>query len=178
MGIGTVLSDDPSLTVREAEGHHPQPIVVDSRLRFPIDAKLLSHPDRKVWIATTHRADPQRVRRLESLGAEVLIVPADSADRVDLAALMAQLRQRGVRNLMIEGGGRILTQIVNRQLFDLLVLTVAPLMVGGVPAFAPRQGLLRHQHTRIAQPHYLPVGEDLVVWGRPQRADNATGATA
>lgn len=178
VGIGTVLSDDPSLTVREAEGHHPQPIVVDSRLRFPIDAKLLSHPDRRVWIATTHRADPQRVRRLESLGAEVLIVPADSADRVDLVALMAQLRQRGVRNLMIEGGGRILTQIVNRQLFDLLVLTVAPLMVGGVPAFAPRQGLLGHQHTRIAQPHYLPVGEDLVVWGRPQRADNAPGAAA
>ena len=178
VGIGTVLSDDPSLTVREAEGHHPQPIVVDSRLRFPIDAKLLSHPDRRVWIATTHRADPQRVRRLESLGAEVLIVPADSADRVDLVALMAQLRQRGVRNLMIEGGGRILTQIVNRQLFDLLVLTVAPLMVGGVPAFAPRQGLLRHQHTRIAQPQYLPVGEDLVVWGRPQRADAMPGAAA
>lgn len=178
VGIGTVLSDDPSLTVREAEGHHPQPIVVDSRLRFPIDAKLLSHPDRKVWIATTHRADPQRVQRLEALGAEVLIVPADAADRVDLAALMAQLRQRGVRNLMIEGGGRILTQIVNRQLFDLLVLTVAPLMVGGVPAFAPRQGLLRHQHTRIAQPQYLPVGEDLVVWGRPQRADAAPGAGA
>ena len=176
VGIGTVLSDDPSLTVREAEGHHPQPIVVDSRLRFPIDAKLLSHPDRKVWIATTHRADPQRVQRLEALGAEVLIVPADAADRVDLVALMAQLRQRGVRNLMIEGGGRILTQIVNRQLFDLLVLTVAPLMVGGVPAFAPRQGLLRHQHTRIAHPHYLPVGEDLVVWGRPQRADNGPAA--
>ncbi len=172
VGIGTVLSDDPSLTVRETEGHHPQPIIVDSRLRFPIDAKLLSHPDRRVWIATTHRADPQRVQRLEALGAEVLIVPADAADRVDLAALMAQLRQRGVRNLMIEGGGRILTQIVNRQLFDLLVLTVAPLMVGGVPAFAPRQGLLHHQHTRIAQPHYLPVGDDLIVWGRPQRADN------
>ena len=178
VGIGTVLSDDPSLTVREAEGHHPQPIVVDSRLRFPIDAKLLSHPDRNVWIATTHRADPQRVRRLESLGAEVLIVPADSADRVDLAALMAQLRQRGVCNLMIEGGGRILTQVVNRQLFDLLVLTVAPMMVGGVPAFAPRQGLLRHQHTRIAQPHYLPVGDDLVVWGRPQRADTGPGGAA
>ena len=178
VGIGTVLSDDPSLTVREAEGHHPQPIVVDSRLRFPIDAKLLSHPDRNVWIATTHRADPQRVRRLESLGAEVLIVPADSADRVDLAALMAQLRQRGVRNLMIEGGGRILTQVVNRQLFDLLVLTVAPMMVGGVPAFAPRQGLLRHQHTRIAQPHYLPVGDDLVVWGRPQRTDTGPGGAA
>lgn len=178
VGIGTVLSDDPSLTVREAEGHHPQPIVVDSRLRFPIDARLLSHPDRRVWIATTHRADPQRVQRLESLGAEVLIVPADNADRVDLVALMAQLRQRGVRNLMVEGGGRILTQIVNRQLFDLLVLTVAPLMVGGVPAFTPRQGLLRQQHTRIAHPRYVPVGEDLVVWGRPQRADNAPGAGA
>ena len=178
VGIGTVLSDDPNLTVREAEGCHPQPIVVDSRLRFPIDARLLSHPNRRVWIATTNRADPQRVQRLESLGAEVLIVPADAAERVDLAALMAQLRQRGMRNLMVEGGGRILTQIVNRQLFDLLVLTVAPLMVGGIPAFAPRQGLLRHQHTRIAHPHYLPVGDDLVVWGRPQRADTAPGAGA
>lgn len=171
IGIGTVLADNPSLTVRDAAGPDPQPIVVDSRLRFPVDARLLNHPNRRVWIATTHHADPLRVRRLEALGAEVLIVPTDAADRVDLAALFAMLRQRGVRNLMVEGGGRILTQVVNQRLFDLLVLTVAPLMVGGVPAFAPNQGLLQHQHTRIAQPRYLPIGQDLVIWGEPQRED-------
>ena len=171
IGIGTVLADNPSLTVRDAAGPDPQPIVVDSRLRFPVDARLLNHPNRRVWIATTHHADPLRVRRLEALGAEVLIVPTDAADRVDLAALFAMLRQRGVRNLMVEGGGRILTQVVNQRLFDLLVLTVAPLMVGGVPAFAPNQGLLQHQHTRIAQPHYLPIGQNLVIWGEPQRED-------
>lgn len=178
VGIGTVLADNPHLTVRDIPGADPQPIVVDSRLRFPIDARLLNHPSRRVWIATTQHADPQRIRRLEALGAEVLIVPTDAADRVDLAALFAQLHHRGVRNLMVEGGGRILTQVVNQQLFDLLVLTIAPMMVGGVPAFAPHQGLLHHQHMRIADPHWLPVGEDLVLWGHPQRQAQRREATA
>ncbi|UXI70096.1 GTP cyclohydrolase II [Tahibacter amnicola] len=177
VGIGTILADDPRLTVREAHGVDPQPVIVDSRLRFPLDARLLTHPTRKVWIATTPLANPSRMRRLESLGAELLVVPVDTMERVDLSALLALLRARGVRNLMIEGGGRVLTQVVDQRLFDLLVLTVAPMMVGGTPAFAPHQSLRNREHTRIDRPNYLQVGDDLVIWGAPQ-VPGATGEGA
>jgi GTP cyclohydrolase II len=168
VGIGTVLADDPRLTVREAEGADPQPIVVDSRLRFPLDAALLAHPSRRVWIATTPQANPARMRRLEALGAQLLVVPMDAKERVDLAALFALLRSRGIRNLMIEGGGRVLTHVVEQRLFDLLVLTIAPIMVGGTPALAPHQCARNREHTRLERPNYLQVGDDMVIWGAPQ----------
>lgn len=176
VGIGTVLADDPRLTVRDVDGDDPQPIVVDSRLRFPLDAALLSHPTRKVWIATTPLANPARIRKLEALGAQVFVVPTDASERVDLAALFAVLHTRGLRNLMIEGGGRVLTHVVDQRLFDLLVLTVAPMMVGGTPAFAPHQCAKNRAHTRLERPNYLPVGDDIVIWGSPQAAPCDDGA--
>ncbi len=166
VGIGTVLADDPRLTVRGVAGADPQPVVLDSRLRFPLDARLLGHPNRRVWIATTRQANPERVRRLEALGAEVLLLP-DNQGRVDLVALFAALRARGVERLMVEGGGRVITQVLGQRLLDLLVLTVAPIMVGGVRAVTALPGLSMQEHARIDRPGYLPLGGDMVVWGTP-----------
>src|SRR5687768_4642967 len=59
VGIGTVLIDDPRLTVRLADGRNPQPVVLDSRLRMPLTANLLKHPDRRPWLAATD-PDPER----------------------------------------------------------------------------------------------------------------------
>lgn len=168
VGIGTVLADDPRLNVRDVPGVDPQPIVIDSRLRFPLDARLLDHPTRQVWIATTSLANPERRRRLESLGAVVLTVPGDDMNRVDLELLFAQLAERGVRKIMVEGGGRVLTQLMTARLVDLLVLTVAPMMVGGVHAFTPPQGFSTRVQARIEQPRYLQIGDDMIVWGAPR----------
>ena len=167
IGIGTVLADNPQLTVRAVEGQHPRPVVVDSRLRFPIDARLLAHPSHRVLIATTSLASPERARRLEQLGAEIVIVERNKHDRVDLDALMACLAARGMASLMVEGGGRVLTQLIARRLIDLMVVTVAPTLVGGVPAFATHQNLAQGDQVRLAAPRYVQVGDDLVVWGQP-----------
>ena len=64
VGINTILSDDPQLTVRYCEGDDPQPVVLDSTLRFPERARLLRHGARKPIIVTTPNAPPQRVRFL------------------------------------------------------------------------------------------------------------------
>jgi GTP cyclohydrolase II len=134
VGIGTVLSDNPRLTVRLVEGANPQPIVVDSRLRFPDGAALLAHQTHRVWIATTAGASMDRLRTLRASGAEVLPLPADHAGRVSLPHLLDELGARGIQRLMVEGGAAIITAFLSQGLAHCLSVTIAPRLLGGVRA--------------------------------------------
>ncbi len=106
IGIGTVLSDDPQLTVRECSGPNPQPIVLDSQLRTPADAKLCSHPDRRCWVVTG-KPDAQP----PGDNIEVLTVPNKDSEsqRSPLDAAVKLLRERGIKSLMVEGGANVIT---------------------------------------------------------------------
>jgi riboflavin-specific deaminase-like protein len=133
VGIGTVLVDDPQLTVRAATGRNPQPVVLDSRLRMPLTARLWQHPDRRPWLAATD-PDPERRSELEARGASVLLLPADESRRVQLGALLDRLGERGLKTLMVEGGATVITGFLKQQLVDRLVVTIAPCIAGGLRA--------------------------------------------
>ncbi len=165
VGAGTVLADDPSLTLRLAQGEHPQPVVLDSRLRIPETARLLRGP-RPVWIATTAAADPARRARLEALGARVCVLPADADGRVDLHALLSGLGQAGMYSLMVEGGAAVLAAFLGGGLADAAVVTVAPRFVGGLPALARSSAQATLEEWDAA-----PCGPDLILWGRPAVAE-------
>jgi 3,4-dihydroxy 2-butanone 4-phosphate synthase/GTP cyclohydrolase II len=163
VGIGTVLADNPRLTVRLVEGPHPQPIVVDSQLRTPLDAHLLSHPTHALWIATTLSAPAERQAALEQAGARLLRLPADEAGRVSLIALLDHLDALGLRTLMVEGGAQIITAFLEYRLADRVVITIAPRLVGGLRVLtAPLNVPLKNIHYRI-------LGEDMVVEGELAR---------
>lgn len=195
VGIGTVLADDPRLTVRLGSlpddalvGHHlpalagglstaagvgddPRPVVVDSRLRFPLDARMLAGGDRAPWIATTEDAPAEAERRLEDAGARVIRLPGvarpEGHPLVDLGALVDELGRRGVATLMVEGGARIITSFLLSRLVDHLVLTVAPTLVGGLRALhCPSVGE-PPAPPRLAEARYQRLGDDLVLWGTP-----------
>jgi GTP cyclohydrolase II len=167
VGIGTVLADNPRLTVRLVEGKNPQPIVADSRLRFPLSAHLLCAHPLAPWIATGEPAEVDRQRVLEEAGARVLRLPMNTRGHVDLTALLERLGALGVRSVMVEGGARIITSFLAERLVDHIVLTVAPKLVGGIravrrlthadPAYLPRLRNLRYQW----------LEEDLVLWSDP-----------
>src|SRR5258708_4971830 len=95
VGVGTVISDDPQLTVRRVPGRNPQPVVLDTHLRIPMDCRLLADGALKPWIATLDTADPDRKQALETAGATVLCAPASSDGRVDLPRLLQELAQLG-----------------------------------------------------------------------------------
>ena len=119
VGIGTVLIDNPKLTVRMVEGSHPQPIVLDSHLRMPLDARLLGHP-KSVWVATTlAKVNPEKVAALEERGVKVLSLSPNGVGRVNLAELLDQLGDRGVRSVMVEGGAQIMTSFLTERLIDM-----------------------------------------------------------
>jgi riboflavin biosynthesis protein RibD len=132
VGIGTVLSDNPQLNVRLASGRDPLRIIVDSRLRTPLTARVLAgDAARHTLIATTEMADRNARQEIEQLGAQIVTLPtfADSS-RVDLASLLGKLLERGIRSVLVEGGSRIITSLLAQKLVDRLVVVIAPKLIG------------------------------------------------
>ena len=132
-GVGTVLADDPRLTVRGVRrGRDPIRIIVDSRLRTPPQARILpanTASEARVVIATTDRAARARQRRLESAGAEVWRI--GTGPRVDLSALAARLHESEIISVLAEGGGQLHGSLIEAGIADEIILYVAPIAVGG-----------------------------------------------
>lgn len=163
VGIGTVLSDDPRLTVRLAPGSHPRPVVLDSRLRFPLTARLLREKMTRPWIATVEAAAPAKQAALAQAGARVLHFPADGDGLVPLAPLLQALCRAGIQTLMVEGGARIISRFLAHGLADQLVVTLSPCLVGGLPAVLPGSGIAPPEVFKLHDPHYQQFGDDLVI---------------
>lgn len=161
VGVNTVLADDPQLTVRLVSGPQPQPIVLDSSLRFPPTARLLQHP-RGVWIATTPHRDTSREDALQRRQVRFLVIPADEEGRVNLRDLLSTLYGEGITSIMVEGGPRVLTAFLRQGLADAVVVTVCPYYIGG-PRM-PEAPL--PQPLRLRETVYQILEEDVVLWAR------------
>ena len=164
IGIGTLLADDPTLSVRLVEGPDPQPVVVDSQLRFPLHAKLLQN-QRAPWIATTNEADVARQRALESVGAKVFRLPPNERGQVDLEHLLAKLAQLNINSLMVEGGATIITSFLSEKRVNRLVLTIAPMLVGGLNALESPYLSNGAGFPRLRHPRFQQLGNDIVLLG-------------
>ena len=126
-GIGTVLADDPMLTVREVETpRQPLRVVVDSGLRMPPTAKMLLEEE---VLVVTASSDPARAARLREAGAEVLVLPPLDG-RVDLARMLDELGRRGINEITVEAGRGLNGALVRQGLVDEFVIYFAPLLLG------------------------------------------------
>ncbi len=161
IGVGTVLADNPRLTVRLVEGPDPHPIVLDSRARTPPGAQLLRGPQ-PAWILTSPDAPPDRLRRLEEAGARLLTIESSTDGRLDLPAAFSQLHAAGVRRIMIEGGAAVIASSLRARLVDLIILTVSPRWESGLPALNGDGVRLE-----LETPRWLALDADGIVWGRP-----------
>ncbi|HEX6939226.1 MAG TPA: dihydrofolate reductase family protein [Longimicrobiales bacterium] len=169
VGVGTILSDDPRLTVRHATGADPLPVVLDSRLRTPLHARVLAHPARRPLIATTDAADAGRQAALEAVGARVARLPADRRGRVALDAVLALLRREAATSVMVEGGARVITGFLRSRQVDHVLVTIASVLVGGLRAVG-RIGVDAgggSRPPRLAQLETYRLGEDVVLSGIP-----------
>ena len=127
VGIGTVLSDNPSLTVRLVEGKSPQIVIVDGQLRTPPTAKVLAG---RPWIMARRSATDAGA--LEQAGATIVRFDPTAESLIPLPELLNELAARGVKSLMVEGGATILRNFLTAGLVDAVVVTIAPRFVGGV----------------------------------------------
>ena len=180
VGIETVLADDPALTVRLVAGDNPQPVIVDSQLRTPLDARLLQGSG-SAWIATTAQgAQSPRRLRLEEAGARILTLPAAKEGRVDLAALLTCLDTEGIGSLMVEGGARILTSFLEEGLADYAVITIAPVFLGGYQMIQPAGAgdHLRGVMPRLQNVEQVRLATDTILWGEFEKRVARNGRAA
>jgi GTP cyclohydrolase II len=168
VGIGTVLTDDPQLNVRLVKGSDPQPVILDTKLRFPLEALALNS-SRPPWIITTHKTDIKKQKRLESRGARVIRLKAARNGWIDLPSLLGFLAQEEIDSVMVEGGARVITSFLKARLADYFVITIAPFFVGGVHAVeellhrTKNDKTMRPDRVRIMEGNWY--GRDLVLWG-------------
>jgi 2,5-diamino-6-(ribosylamino)-4(3H)-pyrimidinone 5'-phosphate reductase len=136
VGVGTVLSDDPSLRrhdeLHRADVHGedagpPARAVADSRARTPPDADVLAG-DQTTYLLVTESAPDERVAALEDAGTDVV---SAGAERVDLPSALGALADRGVEYLMVEGGGELIYSLFATRLVDRLTVFVGSVVIGG-----------------------------------------------
>jgi GTP cyclohydrolase II len=162
IGAGTVLADDPLLTVRMVPGVSPIRVVLDSTLRAPPDAQIFGS-DAATIVLTSERSDPERRAALRDRGVKVEVVPGATAG-VDLAAGLARLRSLGIRCLLVEGGSRVITSVLRERLADRVVVAVAPILLGtGTDAVGDLGAGLVRDGLRLQSQTVHRLGPDLVV---------------
>ncbi|ATZ60656.1 MAG: 2,5-diamino-6-(ribosylamino)-4(3H)-pyrimidinone 5'-phosphate reductase [Methanosarcinales archaeon Met12] len=129
VGIGTVLADNPSLTMKSGE-KNPIRIVVDSMARTPVDAEIISRKGSPTIIAVSKSAPPKRVEALRGK-AEIITV----GDRqVSLPELLSELKSRGINRLMVEGGATLNWGLISERLVDEIYVYIGNMIIGGKDA--------------------------------------------
>jgi len=150
VGVGTVLADDPSLTVKDADRHgdrldrgeskNPARVVADSRIRTPPEATVLDDAA-ETYLLTSEAAPTDFIEQMEEAGAYVL---AAGEDRVDLTTALAKLEGEGIDRLMVEGGGELIFSLFEAGLVDELRVYVGAKVLGGrdAPTLADGDGFV------------------------------------
>ena len=166
IGIGTVLADNPHLSVRWIEGPNPQPIVLDTRLRIPLTSRLVQRRDLSPWIINGQDYSNENAQALKKAGATPLHCPTRHDGKIDLAALMGRLAEMKINSIMVEGGARVITSFVNSRLVDQFIITITPKLVGGLQVLNS-EGLEAATWLDLKQIHYQLLDNDIIMWARP-----------
>jgi diaminohydroxyphosphoribosylaminopyrimidine deaminase / 5-amino-6-(5-phosphoribosylamino)uracil reductase len=164
VGAGTVCKDDPRLTVRLVAGQNPLRVVVDSTLRAPLAAAVLTEEAAPgTVLAVTDRAPATKREKVRAVGATVLCLPADGGGRVDLVALLAALHERGIGSVLVEGGAGLITALLR----DRLAVCAAPKILGvGIEAVGDLGIRELTRSLIVTDTLVTPYGVDMILEGR------------
>jgi diaminohydroxyphosphoribosylaminopyrimidine deaminase/5-amino-6-(5-phosphoribosylamino)uracil reductase len=169
VGIGTVLADDPQLSVRLVKGRDPLRIVVDSSLRTPLTSRVLANgAANDTLIVTGKAADPTREREIQSLGAEVLrFADEPGYSGVNVERVFEALGRRGIASVLVEGGKGIITSLLEARAVDRLVVVVAPKIIGQGTEAVGDLGIIRLDDAiTFSSVETRKLGPDVVFDGR------------
>lgn len=170
VGIGTVLRDNPQLTVRRIPGRDPMRIVLDSKGRIPIQAAILHCQSEAPTVIATCDMSEERARQLKEKceNVEIWRLPMSEEGGVDLLALLKQLGEAHRDSLLIEGGSTVAGAFLHKRLIDKFMIIIAPKILGGQAAPSPvgGAGVERiEQAFRLQDCAFYAVGSDVVYQG-------------
>ena len=169
VGINTVIEDNPMLTARVDGGKNPIRIVVDSSLKIDINANVVQDKSAKTIIATTDKADKDKILKLQAQDVDVIVVDKDENDKVDIEKLLDILGQQNICSILVEGGATLSGSFVAKKLVDKVYFFIAPKIVGGKEAKTPvaGTGILNLQEALALKDIQIgKLEEDILIIGR------------
>lgn len=181
VGIGTVIQDNPRLTVRLRgyRGRQPLRIIVDAALRSPLGARCLSRRGGgPTVLAASSAVNPDRIERMETAGHKVMLTES-KLRMVNLEALFSQLYKEGITSVLVEGGRQIHTSLFRLGLIDRVVVFIAPKIFGGRRATGPLEDLginLVSRGLALERVEIHPFGTDVCIEGHVVKRAKTEGA--
>lgn len=166
VGINTVLKDNPMLTCRIENGVNPIRVIVDSKLRIPLDSNITNTKDCKTIVATIS-SNKNKIFKLEKLGVKVLITK-NNKGRVDLKDLMEKLYAYGIDSILIEGGGELIYSALEDKVVNKVYAFIAPKILGGKEAITAVGGVGKEkisQSFEILNMIFKTIEKDLLIEG-------------
>jgi diaminohydroxyphosphoribosylaminopyrimidine deaminase / 5-amino-6-(5-phosphoribosylamino)uracil reductase len=167
-GIGTIIMDDPNLTVRHVTGVSPKRLILDSKLRIPLDAKVISDDTiSNTIVITTELASKDKVSRIEEKGAKVLVREADERGWVTQADLWTTLGEIGLTSVLVEGGSTVHTECIKTGFVDYLTIFIAPKIMGtGIDAIGDLNIRNVNNAISVSDIDVKKIGPDVMLRGR------------
>jgi len=168
VGIGTVVRDNPELTVRHVRGRNPLRIVIDSNLKISPRYKIVQHTSSApTLIATVRRSSDAKLKKLADSGVDIMTVKADKNGRVDLKNLFKKLAAKNISSVLIEGGSQIITSVLKNDLANRLVAVVAPKILGsGIDTVGNLHINTLSSAKRLYVHRYSRMGNDMIIDAR------------
>ena len=168
VGCGTVIQDNPALTVRLVRGRNPLRVIVDSHLRIPLNAKVFDQQSvAKTLVVTTVDKTHLKWKKLEDKGVEMMSIKADQEDHVNLKILFKRLSQKNISSILIEGGANILTSVLRQNIADRLVVVMAPKIIGrGIEAIGDLNIRTLKAAKKISIESVIRLEDDIIIDGR------------
>jgi len=170
VGVNTLIRDDPRLTVRHPNWGDKKivRVILDSKLRFPLSARILGTLERgRIIVFAGEEAPSDKAEALIKMGVEVVVVPRPMING-GLRDVLAELGEREVAGLLVEGGSRLHTSLIRERLADKIVLTISPKLIGGrdAPGFWEGAGA-ENVRASLTLKNVRPfsLGDDLILEG-------------
>lgn len=164
VGCGTVIKDDPELTVRLVKGRNPLRVILDSRLRVPLTAKAFKTLEKaRTMVVTTTRAPVDKLEMLKNKGVEVITVSEVEEGFVNLKDLLRILGHMKISSVLVEGGAKVITHFIKEQLVDRLIIAVTPKILGeGISAIGDLHKRLIDDALTFPEKEIRKCGEDMI----------------
>jgi len=170
VGVGTILVDDPELTVRGVESQrNPWRIILDSTLRIPPKAKSLEkRGEEKTVVATTSKASLDNVSRLRDQGILVWVFEPDENGKVDIGEVVKEAGKNGLSSLLIEGGSKVNASALKNRVVDKFFFFITPKIMGdggSIPAIGDLEILKLEEMIELSNVEIQKLGNDFLISG-------------
>ena len=140
VGANTVIKDNPRLTVRLVKGKNPIRVIVDGKLRTPMNARVYDVSEAKTMLITSTRAEKEKINALREKGVEIIVLEDQGEGKISLTKALTSLYDLGVRKILVEGGGKLNWSLIRENLVNEIRVTIAPYIFGNGVSFFQGKG--------------------------------------